>query len=63
MYRKVLLPLDGSRESGRVLDMVERDLARDGELILLHVIPCGRSGVIPSLSHKWEVVNRTALGR
>ena len=39
MYRKVLVPLDMSRESEGVLGLVQRDLAWDGALILLHVIP------------------------
>ena len=39
MYRKVLVPLDGSRESEEVLSRLQGELAPDGEVILLKVIP------------------------
>ena len=39
MYRKVLVPLDGSRESEAVLPQLQGELAGDAEVILLKVIP------------------------
>ena len=38
MYRKVLVPLDGSRESEEVLTQLQGELAPDGEVTLLKVI-------------------------
>ncbi len=38
MYSKVLVPLDGSRESEGVLALQEEALAPDGDVILLQVI-------------------------
>ena len=38
MYRKVLVPLDGSRESEEVLTQLQGELASDGEVTLLKVI-------------------------
>ena len=43
MYRKVVVPLDGSRESEDALALFKGDLAPDGEIILLQVIPLGKS--------------------
>ena len=39
MYQKVLAPLDGSKESEGVLSRFKQELAPDGEVILLMVIP------------------------
>ena len=39
MYRKILIPLDGSKESQRVFDLIRGELAPDGEVVLLQVIP------------------------
>ena len=38
MYRKILVPLDGSTDSEGVLAFAPEELATDGELILLQVI-------------------------
>ncbi|MFQ5872270.1 MAG: universal stress protein [Dehalococcoidia bacterium] len=38
MYQKVLVPLDKSKESERVLSTVQELLSPNGEVILLHVI-------------------------
>ena len=35
MYRKVLIPLDGSKESEGVFVLVRGELAPDGEVVLL----------------------------
>jgi CRP/FNR family cyclic AMP-dependent transcriptional regulator len=37
MYRKVLLPLDGSSESEKVISLIRRELAPDTEVMLLKV--------------------------
>jgi nucleotide-binding universal stress UspA family protein len=39
MYRKVLVPLDRSKEAEQVLPIVQNMLTPDGEVILLHVVP------------------------
>ena len=39
MYDRILLPLDGSRESEEVLNLVRGEVTPEGELILLQVIP------------------------
>ncbi len=39
MYRRVLLPLDGSRESEETYGMVKEELEPDADVILLQVIP------------------------
>ena len=39
MYQKVLIPLDGSRESEMVIPKIQPELAEDGEVILLKIIP------------------------
>jgi len=39
MYRKVLVPLDESKEAEKVLPIVQSVLAPEGEVTLLHVIP------------------------
>ena len=46
MYRKVLVPLDGSWESEAVFTSAPDDIAPDSELILLHVIPPGRERTV-----------------
>ena len=43
MYEKILIPLDGSQESERVLPAVQKDMAPDGEVMLLQVIPPART--------------------
>jgi nucleotide-binding universal stress UspA family protein len=39
MYQKVLIPLDGSREAEMVIPKIQPELAEDGEVILLKIIP------------------------
>ena len=46
MYRKVLIPMDGTPEAEGVFPMIRDQLAPDAEVILLRVIPRGRSTVI-----------------
>ena len=43
MYRKVLIPLDGSKESEEVFATIKEDLAPDTEVILLRVVPPGKT--------------------
>ena len=46
MYRKVLIPLDGSKEAEGVFDLVQEELAPDGQIILLQVIPRVKGQVV-----------------
>lgn len=46
MYKKILVPLDLSEASERVLDRIQGEFASDGKLTLLHVIPPGKSVVV-----------------
>lgn len=39
MYKRVLIPLDGSDDSEGVFRMIQNDVAADGEIILMQVIP------------------------
>ena len=39
MYRKILVPLDGSEEAEKVVPLVEKVLTLDGEAILFRVFP------------------------
>ena len=43
MYRKVLIPMDGSSEAEGVFDKVKEEIAPNCEVILLHVIPPGKT--------------------
>ncbi len=43
MYRKVLIPLDGSKEAEEVFPLVKDDVADDGQVILAQVIPPART--------------------
>lgn len=43
MYRRVLLPLDGSRESEETFGMIREELEPGAEVILLQVIPPART--------------------
>ncbi len=43
MYDKVLIPLDGSPAAEEVFPLVKGDLAQDGEVILVQVIPPART--------------------
>ncbi len=38
MYQKVLLPLDGSKESKQVIPLIMQDLGPDTDVILLQVL-------------------------
>jgi nucleotide-binding universal stress UspA family protein len=46
MYKKVLVPLDQSSESEEVIPLIEGELAPDGEVILLQVVPPRKTKVI-----------------
>ena len=46
MYRSVLIPLDGSTESEGVFGQIRGELASDGEVMLLRVIPPARAHVV-----------------
>lgn len=48
MYQKILVPLDGSRESEQSLALAKDRLASGGELVLLRVIPPGKSATVGS---------------
>jgi nucleotide-binding universal stress UspA family protein len=39
MYRKVLIPLDGSREAEMVIPKIQPELTEDAEVVLLKIIP------------------------
>jgi hypothetical protein len=39
MYRKVLIPLDGSREAEMVIPKIQPELTEETEVILLKIIP------------------------
>ena len=43
MYQKVLIPLDGSKEAEEVFPLVQNEIAQDGEVILVQVIPPART--------------------
>ena len=38
MYQKVLLPLDGTKESEQVIPLIMRDIGPDTDVILLQVL-------------------------
>ncbi len=46
MYRKALIPLDGSREAEEVFSLVREELEPDGQVILLQVIPPPRTAMV-----------------
>ena len=46
MYRKVLVPVDGTREAEGLSQIILEDLATDGELVLLQIIPPARTRVV-----------------
>ncbi len=46
MYGKVLIPLDGSKEAEEVFPLVKEEIERDGEVILLQVIPPARTQMV-----------------
>ena len=46
MYKRILIPLDGSKEAESVLPIVKDELAPDGDVILLQIIPPGKTQVI-----------------
>ena len=43
MYQKILVPLDKSKEAEGVLPLVRQQLTPESEVILLHIIPPGRT--------------------
>ena len=43
MYQKVLIPLDGSKEAEEVFPLVRNEVAEDGQLLLVQVIPPART--------------------
>ena len=48
MYRKVLVPLDGSCEAGEVFALIQDEIAPDGEIILTQVIPPAKTQKVGS---------------
>ncbi len=46
MYRTILIPLDGSKESEGVFALIRGELASDGEVVLLQVIPPAKTQVV-----------------
>ena len=46
MYHKVLVPLDGSVEAENAFALIGRELAPDGEIILLQVIPPAKTQTV-----------------
>ena len=46
MYKKVLIPLDASREAEGVLGLIQGEVAPDGEIVLLYVVPRARTVVV-----------------
>ena len=46
MYAKVLVPLDGSRESEGVFGPLQNELSAETRLVLLHVIPPARTRTV-----------------
>ena len=66
MYRKVVLPLDGSAESEGVFALIREELASDGTLIPLHVIRPPKTivigGQIVDASALMEVERSKAMG-
>lgn len=62
MYRKILIPLDKSKEGKRVIPLVQELFAAGSEGILLHIIPPGRtraSGGFTVLASQEEEGERT----
>ena len=63
MYQKILVPLDGSSESERVIGLVQGELAPNGAFILLQVIPPSKNqnlGEHVILSSQQEEADRAA---
>ena len=56
MYRKLLIPLDGSMESEEVFATIKEDLAPDTEVVLLRVVPPGKICSIGGRFFLWRVV-------
>lgn len=48
MYQKILIPLDGSNEAETAFALVGREVAPDGEIILLKVIPPAKTQTVGS---------------
>jgi CRP-like cAMP-binding protein/nucleotide-binding universal stress UspA family protein len=43
MYHKILAPLDGSKEAEKVLNLIKDEVAPDGTIVLLQVIPSAKT--------------------
>ncbi len=62
MYRRILIPLDGSKESEGVFALIRGELAPDGEVVLLQVIPPAKTQVVGGQvlhGSQWEEVERS----
>ena len=46
MYRRILIRLDGCKESEGVVDLIRGELAPDGEVVLLQVISPAKTQVV-----------------
>ena len=46
MYRKVLIPLDGSKEAEGVFARIRDELTSDSEVILLQIVPRARTQMV-----------------
>ena len=46
MYRRILIPLDGSKESEGVFALIRGEVAPDGEVVVLQVIPAAKTQVV-----------------
>jgi nucleotide-binding universal stress UspA family protein len=61
MYRKVLIPLDGSREAEMIIPKIQPELTEDAEVTLLKIIPPLKGetlGQIRVTSSEQEVAER-----
>lgn len=56
MYRKILVPLDGSPEAEGVLPIVREMITTESEVILFQVIPPGRSRAFGEYTVRREAV-------
>ena len=46
MYKRILIPLDGTQEAESVVPVVKDELAPDGEIILVQVIPPAKTQIV-----------------
>ena len=61
MYQKILVPLDKSKEAERVLPLVRKLLIPESEVILLHVMPPGRTIWMEGMV--WPAAQQEEVGR